>query len=319
MKEFEIGGIKIKNRYIQAPIAGYTTYAARQLDYKYGCGLAYSEMISATAICYQNQKTLEMLPLKKENGLLALQLFGGDIDHVLKAIEYVDNHCEYDFLDFNFGCPVPKVIKQNAGSSFLLREDEMYTLVREMVKKCSHPVVCKIRLGFKDFNYLTTSKLIQDAGAKAIAVHGRTQKEGFVGIVHYDMIGQIKDQLSIPVIANGNIDLSNIDQVEQITHADAFMFGRGAMGYPKLFEDLINHELNLPIKEKTKKEQAECMLNHLHLLIEEKGEHMACQLFRGMACFYLKGIDSAKELKTKLIKCNTQKDFDDILIPLTLD
>lgn len=316
MKEFSIDGITIKNRYVQAPLAGYTSYAMRSLDYKYGCGLAYSEMISATAICYGNDKTLEMLPYKKEEGLLALQLFGGDINNVLQAIKYIDAHCEYDFLDFNFGCPVPKVIKQNAGSSFLTRQEDMYLLVRKMVEICSHPVICKIRLGFKDFNYLSTSKLIQDAGAKAIAVHGRTQKEGFVGEVHYDMIGEIKKQLTIPVIANGNIDVDNIDLVEKITNADAFMFGRASMGYPKLFEDLINYENNLPIREKTKKEQARCMLEHLHLLIEEKGEKMACQLFRGIACFYLKGIDQAKELKTKLIKCSSLKEFEDILIPL---
>jgi len=316
MKELVIAGITIKNRYIQAPLAGYTTKAMRDLDYEYGCDFAYTEMNSCSAICHQSNRTLTMLPTKKEKGKLALQLFGGDLYDILKSIEYVENHAVYDFLDFNFGCPVPKVIKQGAGSSLLLREDDMYNIAREMVIHSHKPVICKIRLGFKEFNYLKTTKLLEDAGVSMIAVHGRTQKEGFSGEVHYDAIAQIKKQVKIPVIANGGISLSNIDEVEKITQADGYMFGKESIGNPKLFEDLIKHEEQKDIRPFDKKEQFTNMLKHLNMLIEEKGEKLACQLFRGIACFYLKSIENSKELKIKIFSFTTKKEYLDLLTPL---
>lgn len=312
MKELEIAGIKIKNRYIQAPLAGYTTLAMRELDYDYGCDFAYTEMNSCSAICHSSSRTFEMLPKAKERGKVALQLFGGDLQEILQAIEFVEKHAIYDFLDFNFGCPVPKVIKQHAGSSFLLRPNDMYEVTRAMVIKSSKPVICKIRLGFKEFNYLETTKLLEQAGVKAIAVHGRTQKEGFQGNVHYDYIAEIKKNVSIPIIANGGICLSNIDEVENITKADGFMFGKESMGNPKLFEDLINKEEGRKIREKDISEVYRNMLKHLDILITEKGERLACQLFRGIACYYLKSLPNMKEIKLKIFKFNTYQEYRDL-------
>lgn len=315
MKKFKIADIELDNRYIQAPLAGYTSYASRKLAYKYGASLTYTEMISCNAINYKNNKTLEMLPYKKEDNKLALQLFGGETNHILEAVKYVDSNCVYDFLDFNFGCPVPKVIKQKAGSSYLTkqREDEMYHLLRKMVKISSRPVICKIRLGYKEFNYLDIAKLVEQAGVSMLAVHGRLQKEGFSGMVHYDMINQIKQNVNIPIVANGNIDFTNIDEVEKITNADAFMFGRSIMGYPRLFKNLIEKEDNLPITSKNRHDQFDDMLEHLNLLIQEKGEQQACMLFRGIACFYLKGLDQTKEIKPLLLKSKTKQEFIEIL------
>ena len=136
MKKFKIADIELKNRYVQAPLAGYTSYAMRKLAYDAGASLTYTEMISASGIYYRNEKTIEMLPSKKEEGLLAVQLFGGDEKVLLDAIDYLENNeFYYDFLDFNFGCPVEKVIKQQAGSKYLTRPDAMYELLRKAVNK----------------------------------------------------------------------------------------------------------------------------------------------------------------------------------------
>jgi len=315
MKTFNIAGLEIKNRYVQAPLAGYTTFAMRQMGRNYGAGLTYTEMTSCTALNYHNKKTYNMMPHKKEEGPVAFQIFGGDEENILKSVKYINDNAEFDFLDFNCGCPAKKVLKQHAGSYWLKRQDELYSLLRQMVEISSHPVIVKIRIGFDSIQALTIGKLIQDAGVKCLAVHGRTTKEGFVGPVHYDVIGELKKELNIPIIANGNIDVNNIDEVEKITSADAFMIGRGAMGNPKIFEDLINHEENKPLRQADIYEQSENIMNHLRMQIEEKGEELACSVMRGISTFYLKGLPDVKALKIQLVRCSSYDDYLNVLKP----
>ncbi len=315
MKTFSIAGLEIKNRYVQAPLAGYTTFAMREMARRYGAGLTYTEMTSCTALNYHNKKTYEMMPHVKENGPVAFQVFGGDSFNVLEAVSYINDHAVFDFLDFNCGCPAKKVLKQHAGSSWLTRPDDLYALVRKMVSISSHPVIVKIRLGYDKVNVLTVGKLLEEAGVKAIAVHGRTTKEGFVGPVHYDLIGELKKTVSIPVIANGNIDITNIDEVEKITSADAFMIGRGAMGNPKIFEDLINHENGIEIRKADIHEQAQDIMDHLKMQIDEKGDELASMVMRSISTFYLKGLPDIKPLKIQLVKCNTYEDYLKVLKP----
>lgn len=316
VKTFSIAGIEMKNRYVQAPLAGYTTFAMRELAREYGAGLTYTEMTSSNALDYSSERTFDMLPKVKESGPLALQLFGADTNTMLKAVEYLNGHACYDFLDLNFGCPAKKVLRQKAGSYWLKSPDDMYSLIRKIVEISSRPVIAKIRIGFDQINAPTVACLLKEAGIKALAIHGRTTHEGFSGPVHYDVIRQIKDQLDIPVIANGSISLDNIDEVEEITHADAFMFGREAMGNPKLFEDLINHEEKKEIRKKNMKEQLELIKRHLNMLCDEKGEKLACSLMRGISTFYLKGLGNAKSLKMQLVKCSVKEDYLNLLDPL---
>ena len=314
MKKFSIAGKEIKNIYVQAPLAGYTSFAMREMARKYGAGLVYSEMTSSTALVYGNEKTLKMIPQSGEESV-ALQIFGGEKDIVLKSIPIAEANGEYDFLDFNCGCPVKKVIKQRAGSAWLQREEELYDLAREMVKVSTKPVIFKIRLGFNndERNYLHIAKLLENAGVQAIAVHGRTRAEGFRGDVDYRAIGEIKKEISIPVIANGNISLDNIDEVAKITKADAFMIGRGSIGNPKIFEDLENHECGREIRKMTKDELIGDAVQHLNLLIEEFGESIACRLMRSLIPFYLKGINNIKPYKIELVRACTRNEYLEIL------
>jgi tRNA-dihydrouridine synthase B len=315
MKTFSIAGLEIPCIYVQAPLAGYTTFAMRELARQYGAGLTYTEMTSANAINYQNKKTYDMLPHKKESGPVALQLFGSKIDVVTEAVKYVNDHAIFDFLDFNLGCPAKKVLRQKAGSYLLKDLPYLYDMMRKIVEVSSHPVLAKIRIGFEDIETVKIGKVLKEAGVKAIAVHGRTTKEGFVGPVHYDEIAKLKEAVSVPVIANGNISLSNIDEVMGITKADAFMIGREAIGNPKLFEDLINHEEGRQIREKSLEEQIRNLEKHLELQIEEKGEKLACTQMRGISSIYLKGFEGMKPLRNQLVRCSNRKEYLDLLDP----
>jgi len=315
MKTFSIAGLEIKNRYVQAPLAGYTAFAMREMARIYGAGLTYTEMTSCTALNYHNKKTYQMMPHKKEDGPVAFQIFGGDEENIFRAIPFINDNSVFDFLDFNLGCPAKKVLKQKAGSYWLTKPDELYRMMRKAVMLSSRPVIAKIRIGYDSVNLLTVGKLLSEAGVKCLAVHGRTTKEGFVGPVHYDLIGELKRNLSIPIIANGNIDVSDIDEVEKITGADAFMIGRGAVGNPKIFEDLINHEEGREIRKADIYEQIDNIVRHLDMQIEEKGEEPACSVLRGLSTFYLKGLPDVKQLKIKLVRCSSRQDYIDVLDP----
>lgn len=311
LKKFKIGSIELANRYVLAPMAGYTNYPLRKLVKEAGAGLTYTEMISSTALMYGNRKTFDMLPKNKEECPLALQLFGGDIDTVIKSIPIVEQEAVYDFLDFNMGCPVPKVMKQKAGSFWLKRTDEIYELFHKMVQISHKPVVIKIRAGFdsKNINALEVGKIAESAGISAIAFHARTRDEYYQGKPHYEIIKELKEVISIPVIANGNIDLSNIDEVGAFTKADAFMIGRPCLGNPLIFRDFIDHENGKEIKPRDAQEQLALMTEHLELLVEEMGENNAVRYFRGLAVLYVKGFVNAKNLKQALVSMSTMEDY----------
>lgn len=314
-KKFEIGNITLPNRYILAPMAGYTNEPLRKIAREGGAGLVYTEMISATALAYNNQKTFDMLPRDSFESPLALQLFGGDKSIVLNAIDFIEKEAKYDFLDFNMGCPVPKVMKQEAGSYWLKRQDEVYDLLHSMVQKSHKPVIIKIRLGFdkKHINAVEIAKIAEQAGVKAVAVHGRTRDEYYNGLPHYDEIAKVKANVSIPVIANGNIDTTNIKNVEEITNADAFMIGRGCLGNPLIFNDFINLENGITLSEHTLEKQIELMKKHFDMIIDYMGEYNGVRYFRGLSVLYVKGFDNAKFIKNKLISMNTINDFNLIL------
>jgi len=320
MKKFEIGGITLKNRFIQAPLAGFTSKAMRKLAYECGASLTYTEMISATAIYYKNKKTIEMLPSKKEDGLLALQLFGGEIDKVKYAIEKIESLAEYDFLDFNLGCPVPKVLKQHAGSFWLYREDELYELFKTMVDYSHHPVIIKSRIGYDNnhINILDVIKIAHSAGIKAVAIHGRTRAQMYSGNVNYDIINEAKNLQLLPIIANGDIGLNNFSNLDSKYNFDAYMIGREAIGNPLLFQNLCDLEEGKNINKTDLNDQIDLMKKHMFYLIEEYGENRAISVFRGIAPFYIRGFNYAAMFRSNLVKMKSLSDFNDIVKDLVM-
>lgn len=315
-KTFNIAGITLKNRYVLAPLAGYSDYSLRNLCSFYGSSLNYTEMISAEALVYNSKETIkdveDTLLDKKFNkdSKLALQLFGGKKDHILQAIKILEKYGNYDFLDFNCGCPVNKVVKQNAGSAWLKRLDELYSLLKEMVSISSKPVILKTRIGFSSILDIEDFvRNIENTGVQAIAIHGRTRNELFSGNVHYDVIKRAKEVSSIPIIANGSIDETNFLDVFNDTKADAIMIGQKAVGYPKIFQDLINIENNKPIIESTLISQLTTLKKQIDIMYQIKDERSASSILRSVSVKYLKGFESSSIIRRRLVQAKSKGEY----------
>lgn len=325
MKNFSIASINIKNRYVLAPLAGFTDYSMRKLCADYGAGLVYTEMESCESILFNSKATIEDLEatkLDKKNcpdTKLAMQIFGGKKDSILSSIKAFEHYGEYDFLDFNCGCPVPKVIKQKAGSSWLTRPEELIDLLKEMVKISSKPVICKIRLGYDHIlDVPALCKRIEEVGVKAIAIHGRTRSEMFQGIVHYDEIKKAKEAVTIPIIANGSVTEDNGHEILDITNADAIMIGQRAIGYPKVFQDLIRKEDGKEIEENSLRRQVEDLRKHLNLIFSIKDEKKASDIMRGISTRYIKGYDNCAHIRAQLVHSYSLQNYLDILDSIKL-
>ena len=230
----KIGNIELENNIILAPMAGITNLGYRLFMKKFGCGLVVSEMISDYALIYNNKETFEMLKTCKEERPLAIQLFGGSKESLLKAEKILLENADFDILDINLGCPVPKVVKGNAGSSWLKkeREEELYEMMKAIVENSTKPVTCKIRLGWDDstINVVDTCKILEKAGVSLIAIHGRTRAQFYEGKANYEYIKKAKEAISIPLIANGDIDsVEKANEVLEYTKADGIMIGRATI------------------------------------------------------------------------------------------
>lgn len=312
LKRFSIAGIELKDRYVQAPLAGFSTITMRNFAHEYGAALCYTEMVSANALFYGSKDTFEMLhDTQKDEGPLALQLFGYEIDHIEKAIEIVEKEAKYTFLDFNCGCPVPKVMRQNAGAHLLTDLPYLYKLLSAIVKKSSHPVVAKTRLGFSNpDDILKIVKLMEDAGVKAVAIHGRTRNEFYNGHSHYDVIAKAKAISNIPIIANGDIDEKNAEEVFKITGADALMIGRAAIGNPIIFKDLIDEEEGVPLTPRTYRENLAVLKEYIDYSYGfERDAHKVSLALRSVAPAFLTGLPSVKKVRTMLVHCQTKEDY----------
>lgn len=320
MREFQIAGIALKNRYVQAPLAGYSDHSMREMGALKGASLVYSEMESCEALVYNSKPTLKDLedtklddPFKDECKL-ALQIFGGKKENILKSIPIVEANAHYDFLDFNCGCPVPKVIRQGSGSYWLNRQDELVDVLKEMVKISSKPVIVKLRIGYGHIiDMPALAKRIEEVGVQALAIHGRTRSEGFSGDVHFDVIRDIKRCVSIPVIANGSITTENVEDVFRQSEADAVMIGQGAIGYPKIFEDLIRLEQGEDILPTTLEGQCSDLIQHLKLIFSYKDERPASDIMRSISVRYLKRFPDAKSYRLQLVHARTLKEYLEIV------
>lgn len=316
IKTFKIADITLKNRYVLAPLAGYTDFSQRYLASLYGSSLNYTEMISAEALFYNSKATLKDINdtyLDKEfnnDSKLALQLFGGDEEHILKAIKICEDNASYDFLDFNVGCPVNKVIKQKAGSYWLKRLDELYPLLKNMVKVSSKPVIVKIRIGFSEILDIDSLiKNLNDTGISAICIHGRTRNEFFSGNVHFDIIKRAKEVSNIPIICNGSIDANNFLDILNYTNADAVMIGQNAIGHPDIFNDMIFIEEGKKIESKSITNQLDMLIKHIRLMYKYKDSRLATNQLRSISLKYLKGYPDANILKSKLIRCQNEDEY----------
>ena len=316
---FKIGNINIKNRVVLAPMAGISNPSFMKICEEMGVGYAVTELISAEAIVRNNKKTFDMLKgIETLKIPVAVQLFGSNEKTLAQAAQILTNLYSNIFIDINMGCPVPKVaIKNQAGSALLKNPDKIYEIVKTVVESVNVPITVKIRSGWDEahINAVEVAKIIEKAGAKAIAIHGRTRSQGYSGKVNLNIIKKVKENITIPVIGNGDIKtVYDAENMLKETKCDAVMIGRGILGNPWLIKDTISYLENKTIpKEISKQEKIEMLKYHYELLKKDKNEKLALLEIRSLCPSYLKGIEGSKEIKQKLCQTKTDKEFYQIL------
>ena len=310
-----IGNVKIKNRLVLAPLAGYTNTVYRKICHDLGAGLTYTEMISDKGLLYDNDKTWDLCFIDQNEHPTSLQLFGGNIEEITKAAILIDKKTNCDIIDINMGCPVKKVLKSGSGSYLLQDVNYIEKMVRSIVDNVSKPVTCKIRLGWdhKTINHIEIAKACERGGASAICVHGRTKSDFYSGKVNLEAIKEVKENVNIPVIGNG--DVKTIEDLENMlaTGVDFVMIGRASLGNPWIFKEFNAYLNNEEFEKPSDEEKIVFLLNHLNELVKLKGEKIAILEMRSLAAWYVKGMKNNKEFKLKLVNITTINEFKQIV------
>ena len=316
---FKIGNIEIKNRVVLAPMAGISNPAYIKICEEMGVGYAVTELISSEAIIRDNKKTLDMLVgIDDINIPVAIQIFGSNAKVMADAAKILVDKYNAKIIDINMGCPVPKVaVHSNAGSALMKDPDKVYDIVSAVVSKVDVPVTVKIRSGWdsNNVNALLISKIAEKAGASAITIHPRTRSQGYTGVSDWTIIKEIKKEVSIPVIGNGDIK-SCYDAKKMIdeTNCNAVMIGRGLLGNPWLIKDTINYlESGKEPEYVSAVEKINMIKKHLDYLIKLKPEKVAVLEMRSHVSWYMKGIPNAAKIRTKLNSTTTKQELYQIL------
>lgn len=293
-KPFQIGDIVMDNRVVLAPMAGICNSAFRLTVKEFGAGLVYAEMISDKGIVYKNEKTLGMLYIDERENPLSLQIFGGDKETLVEAAKYVDKNTNADIIDINMGCPVNKIIKCEAGARLLLDPNKVYEMVAAVVDAVDKPVSVKMRIGWDDNHVyaVENAQAVERAGGAAVAVHGRTRVQMYEGKANWDIIRDVKQNVNIPVLGNGDVETpQDAKRMLETTDVDAVMIGRAALGNPWMIYQTVNYlETGVLKDEPSVREKIDVCLLHFERLIQLKGELVAVREMRKHASWYLKGI-----------------------------
>ena len=296
-----------------APMAGVTDTAYRIIAHDMGCPLCYAEMVSSQGIHFKNERTLSMLASEPAERPLAMQIFAATPEMAAEAAAYVEELGTADILDFNMGCPAPKIVKNGEGSA-LMRDPERATAILTAVRKAvKMPFTVKMRIGWDEssINVVELAKRAEAAGVDAITVHGRTREQFYRGHADWEKIGEVRRAVSIPVIANGDVrTYDDLDRIREVTGCEAVMVGRAAQGNPWIFRQLTHYlRTGERLPGPTMRERAEVIVRHIDLLLKYKGDYVGPREMRKHATWYTRGIVHGAILRDLFNKATTREDF----------
>ena len=318
-KDFDFAEYFKNNKVILAPMAGVTTFAYRTFMSKFGTAIEVSEMISDCGLIYGNKETESLIYSDNNEHFLSIQLFGGDVNQLVEGIKILETkNINYKVLDINLGCPVPKVTRNNGGSSWLKDLDKLEKMMKEVVKTSSKPVSAKIRLGWDDssINVYETAKILENCGVSFITIHCRTTKQGYTGKARYEEISKIKEVVNIPVIVSGDIfTYEDALKALKITHCDGVAVARGAIGNPLLIKEINDALSGKEVRSaRNFEEQKEFLIEYMDALIAEKGEELAIRYLRGISSKFFSGFENSRSIRSQLsAKTFCRQDVIDIL------
>lgn len=315
--EFNIGDVKLKNQVILAPMAGVCNPAFRLIAKEFGAGLVCAEMVSDKGILYENERTLQMLYVDEREKPLSLQIYGGSKETLVQAAQYVEANTNADIIDINMGCPVPKVTKSDAGAKWLLDPDKVYEMVHAVTQAIDKPVTVKMRTGWDSHHIYCVDnvKAAEAGGAKAVAIHGRTRSQKYEGVADWNIIGEAKKAVNIPIIGNGDVQTPQdakrmIDEIG----VDGVMIGRAALGNPWMLYQTIQYlESGTLPAEPTAREKIDICLLHATRLVALKGEELAVREMRTHVAWYLKGMKGNGRVRNALFNIETHDGLVELL------
>lgn len=309
----KIGPIQLSGPAVLAPMAGVCNLAFRLLCKEQGAALVCSEFVSAKALVMGNEKSRQMLAVDPRERPVSIQIFGNNPEDVHRAAAAVEE-AGADIVDFNMGCPVPKVIKAEAGAALMRKPEKAQAIIEAMVKAVSIPVTVKMRAGWdeRSIDAVDLARRFEDVGVAAIAVHGRTRDQFRSGMANWDIIARVKEAVQIPVFGNGDVTTPELaEKMLRHTGCDGVMIGRGALGNPWIFGRVHQYlRTGVVPPEPTLAERVAMAKRHLRLLAELKGEHTAVREMRRHAPSYFKGFKGAAAFRAAVVRCESLEEYD---------